>query len=303
MAAGVISTGNHPAALWPGVMAWFGKNYNEHPMEYTECFNVVKSKKNYEEAVETTGFGLLQQKPQGDAISYDSESQGWTKRYTPTAWALGFIVTREELDDNLYKEKAFRRSQSLAFSTRQTIETICANVFNNGFTSATGGDGKEMLATDHPTLDGTQANEPTSGTDFSEAALEDLLIDINNAKNSRGLKIAIRARKLIVPPALAFEAERVLKSQLRSGTGDNDINAVRSMGLIPEGAMVNHYLTDADAWFLKTDAPEGLTFIDRVPAELSNDNDFDTMNAKAKVYVRFDAGWTDWRGVFGSPGA
>lgn len=301
--AGVITTGNHPAALWPGVREWFGRNYNEHPTEYTDIFSVQKSSKNYEEDVEVTGFGLAGVKNEGGGISYDSESQGITKRYTHVAYALGFIVTYEELRDNQYKEKAFRRSKSLAFSMRQTREIVGANVLNRAFTAAyAGGDGKELVATDHPTLDGDQSNELTVAADFSEASLEDLLIQMHNAKNSRGLRIAVKARKLIIPPNLVFEAQRVLKSELRVGTAENDINAVRSMGLLPEGFVVNHYLTDTDAWFVKTDVQNGLMWFDREAVELSNDNDFDTMNAKAKAYMRFTAGWTDWRGLYGSPG-
>lgn len=302
--AGVITTGNHPAALWPGVREWFGRNYNEHPTEYTEIFAVQKSSRNYEDDVEVTGLGLAAIKAEGGGVSYDSESQGITKRYTHVAYALGFIVTKEELDDNLYKEKAFRRSKSLAFSMRQTREIVGANVLNRAFTAAyPGGDGKEMIATDHPTLDGSQSNELTVAADFSEASLEDLLIQMHNAKNSRGLRIAVKARKLIIPPNLVFEAQRVLKSELRVGTADNDINAVRSMGLLPEGFVVNHYLTDPGAWFMKSDVQNGLMWFDRIAVELSNDNDFDTMNAKAKAYMRFTAGWTDFRGIYGSPGA
>jgi len=158
------------------------------------------------------------------------------------------------------------------------------------------------VATDHPTLEGNQSNELTVAADFSEASLEDLLIQMHNAKNSRGLRIAVKARKLIIPPNLVFEAQRVLKSELRVGTAENDINAVRSMGLLPEGFVVNHYLTDTDAWFVKSDVQNGLMWFDRIAVELSNDNDFDTMNAKAKAYMRFTAGWTDWRGLWGSPG-
>jgi hypothetical protein len=302
--AGAITTGNHPAALWPGVRDWFGRDYNEHPTEYTELFDVRKSTKNYEEDVEVTGFGLAPVKTEGGGVSYDSEAQGITKRYTHVAYALGFIVTKEELDDNQYKEKAFRRAKSLSFSMRQTREIVGANVLNRAFTAGyPGGDGKELAATDHPSLDGTQTNELSPGADFSEAALEDLLILMHNAKNSRGLRIAVKAQKLIIPPALVFEAQRVLKSELRSNSAENDINAVRSMGMLPGGIVVNHYLTDTDAFFIKTDVQNGLLWFDRMATELSNDNDFDTMNAKAKAYMRFTAGWTDWRGVFASTGA
>lgn len=302
--AGVITTGNHPKALWPGVHSWWGQKYNEHPTEYTEIFDVKSSKRNYEEDVEETGFGLVPVKPEGDASTYDSHSQGPTTRYTPVAYSMGYIVTREEMDDNLYKEKSFKRAAALAFSFRQTKEIVAANVLNRGFdNNYTGGDSKELLATDHPTLDGTQSNELSTAADFSEAALEDLLIQIANAKNSRGLRIGLVGRKLIIPPALMFEAQRVLKSTLQPGTANNDTNAVRSMGMLPDGMCVNHYLTDTDAWFVKTNAPDGMNLFQRIGVEFRKDNDFDTDNAKAKGYERYSVGWTDWRAVYGTEGA
>lgn len=300
----VITTGSHPKALWPGVRKFVMGEYSEHPTEYDKVFDMQSSKMAYEEDVETTGFGLAQIKSEGAAVAYDTHSQGFTKRYTHVAYSLGYIVTREELDDNQYKSRSFKRGKALAFSFRTTKEIVAANVLNRAFSSSyLGGDAKELIATDHPTLAGNQSNELSVAADLSEAALEDMLTQIMEAKNSRGLQIAIRGDKLIVPPALAFTAERILKSSLQNDTADNAINAIRSMGLLRGGVMVNHYLTDNDAWFIKTDAPDGLLGFQRTPFEFTQDNDFDTENAKAKGYERYTFGWTDWRGLFGSEGA
>lgn len=302
--AGVITTGNHPKALWPGMHAFWGRQYNEHPQEWSKIFDTESSEKNYEEDTEVTGFGLATVKAQGTAISYDSETQGPTTRYTHVTYGLGYIVTREELEDNLYEVVSKRRIKALSFSVRSTEETVAANILNRAFNSSyVGGDGKEMCATDHPTLDGTQSNELSTAADLSEAAIEDMCIQIMQAKNSRGLKIALMPRKLIVAPSEAFNAERILKSSLQSGTANNDVNALRSMGVLPEGVVVNHYLTDADAWWIKTNAPNGLVRFNRRATEFKQDNDFDTENAKAKSTLRFSIGWTDWRAIFGTPGA
>lgn len=300
----VISTGNHPKALWPGVRKFVMGEYTEHPVEYSQIFDMKTSKMAYEEDVEVTGFGLPQVKAEGSATVYDSHTQGFTKRYTHVARSLGYIVTREELDDNLYKSRSFKRGKMLAFSFRTAKEIIAANVLNRGFTPAyAGGDGKELFATDHPTLSGNQSNELAVAADLSEAALEDLLIQIMEAKNARGLQIAIKGDCLIVPPALAFTAERIIKSSLQNDSANNAVNAIRSMGLLPGGVKVNHYLTDDAAWFIKTNCPDGLMGFNRTPFEFTQDNDFDTDNAKAKGYERYSFGWTDWRGIFGSAGA
>ena len=302
--AGIITTGSHPKALWPGMHKFFGRTYNEHPMEWSQIFEAESSEKNYEEDTEVTGFGLAPVKAQAASVSYDSETQGPTKRYTHVTYGLGYIVTREELEDNLYEVVSKRRIKALAYSVRQTEETVAANILNRAFNSSyTGADGKEMIATDHPTVNGTQSNELTTAADLSEASLEDLMIQIAESVNSRGLKIALMPKKLIVPPGLMFEAERLLASSLQSGTANNDVNAIKSMGMIKGGACVNHYLTDTDAWFLQTDAPSGLMRFNRRATEFKQDNDFDTENAKAKTTLRFSVGWTDWRGIFGSPGA
>lgn len=298
----VITSGNHPKLLWPGVAKVWGASYNKHPMEWTAIFDEKTSDKSYEEDVEATGFGLAPVKAEGAAISYDSHTQGAVTRYTNVTYGLGFIVTEEEMEDNQYKDKAFSRAEMLAFSMRTTKEIVHANVLNRAFTAAyAGGDGQELISNAHPVLGGTQSNYLATPADFSEAALEDVLIMINTAKNSRGLQIAIKGQKLIVPPQEAFNAERVLKSALRSGTADNDLNAVK--GVLPGGYTVNHYLTDADAWFVKTDAPRGMVHFKRRAIAFAKDGDFDTSNAKHKATERYSCGWTDWRGMYGSEGA
>lgn len=302
--AGVITTGNHPKALWPGMHAFFGRSYKEQPDFLPKIFDMESSSKNYEEDTEVTGFGLAPIKAQGGSVSYDSESQSYTARYTHVAYGLGYIVTREEQDDNLYEVVSKRRIKGLAFSMAETKQIVGHNILNRAFNSSyTGGDAKELLATDHPTLDGTQQNELTTAADLSEAALEDLAILIMQAKNSRGLRISLMPQTLIVPVNLSFEAERILKSALRAGTSDNDTNAIRNMGLFPKGIVASPYLTDTDAFFVKTNCPNGATMFSRTGIEFTKDNDFDTSNAKAKAYERYSVGWTDWRGMYGSPGA
>lgn len=300
----VISTGTHPKLLWPGLHSIFGLAYKDIPLQHTMVFDVATSDKAYEEDQEITGFGLAPVKSEGGAISYDTSTQGPTTRYTNVTYGLGFIETREAVEDNQYKSRATSRTKALARSMRVTKETVMANIFNRGFNSSyAGGDGKEMLATDHPTLDGTQSNELSIAADLSEASMEDLLIQIMNATDSRGLRINLMGRKLIVPPNLAFEAERIVKSNLQSGTANNDLNAMRSMGMLPDGVMVWRYLTDTDAWFIKTDASDSLRLFNRRALEFAKDSDFDTDNFKHKATERYIGGWTDWRGVFGSPGA
>lgn len=300
----VISTGNHPAALWPGVYAWFGAKYAEHPVEYTQIFDVADSSKAYEEMVQHYGFGLVPVKPEGSGTKYDSSAQGYSVRFAHVAYSLGYIVTREELADNQYSEVSMARAENLAFSARQTQENVAANVLNRAFNSSyVGGDGKELLATDHPlAVGGTWSNELNPSADFSEAAMEDLAIMIMNAVNPRGLKISLMPKRLIMPVSLVFEAERVLQSQLQNDSANNAINAIRAKGIIPEVA-VNHYLTDQDAFFIKTNAPRGLTKFVREGIEFKRDEDFDTDNAKAKLYFRETHGWGDPRGLFGSAGA
>lgn len=298
-----ITTGNHPKSLWPGVKAFFGKTYREKPMVCTMVFDSMTSDKAYEEVVEETGFGLAPQKAEGASVSYDTDAQGYTTRFTNVTYGLGAIVTREAIEDNQYENVASRKASKLARSMRQTKENVHANILNRAFTAAyAGGDGVELLATNHPSLVGNQSNELAVSADLSEASLEDVLILIRLATDSRGLRIQLEGQKLIVPPQLAFEATRILSSTNQSGTANNDINAMKALGLLPGGVVVWDYLSDTDAFFVKTDAPEGLMTFQRRALALTQDNDFDTENARMKATERFVAGWGDWRGLYGSPG-
>jgi hypothetical protein len=302
----VISTGNHPKALWPGIKAWWGRQYDEHQTEYTDLFDSGTSDMSYEELVEVTGFGLAPVKEQGAGVVYDTESQGTITRATHVAYGLGYIVTREELDDTKYEIVSKRRSAALAFAMRQTKENVGANIYNRGFNSSyTFGDAKELFATDHPSLSGSQSNELATAADLSEASLEDLCIQIMGAKNSRGLNINLMPKSLHVPRQLVFEANRIVKSTLQSGTANNDVNALRVTGQFPGGIKVNHYFTDQDAFFIRTNVPSGtgLMHLQRTPIEFTQDNDFDTSNAKAKNYERYVFSVGDWRAAYGSPGA
>lgn len=300
----VISTANFPKLLWPGLNKIWGMNYTDEPKYYTEMFDISSSDMQYEEDQQVTGFGLVPVKAQGTAITYDTHSQGYTKRYTHVPYGMGFIITHEELMDNLYLKRGAQRAKALARSFRITKETVAANVYNRAFNSSyTGADGKELCATDHPTLNGTQQNELTTSADLSEAALEDLLILIRKAVDDRGLKIGLKAQTLHIPVELEFEAARILKSVQQSGSSNNDINAIRAMGMFPGGVKANPYLTNADDYFIRTDAPEGAKLIQREEATFAQDGDFDTSNLKYKGYERYSVGWTDWRGVYGSPGA
>jgi phage major head subunit gpT-like protein len=298
--AGVITTGNHPKALWPGMHAFFGASYKEHPEEFREIFSVEKSSKNYEEDAALTGFGLAPTKTEAGAISYDSETQGFTKRYTHVVYGLGITVSEEEIEDNQYEIVSRKRIKRLAFSMRQTKEIVSANVLNRATTTGyNGGDGGVLLSTAHTSTNGNWSNTLSTAADLSEASLEDLVIQIGQAVNDRGLNIALKPTKLIIPINLMFDAKRILKSELQSSSASNDINAIKGMF----DFTVNHYLTDTDAWFLKTDAPNGLTMFDRRALSYQMDNDFDTGNAKSKATMRFSVGWTDAHGVYGSVGA
>lgn len=304
MSAPIITTGQIAKLLWPGLNARWGTKYTEHPMEWPDLVDQFDSDKAYEEDQEMTGFGLAPIKTQGASIVYDTEGQGATTRYTHIAFGLGFIITKEAIDDTLYEKIGFQRTGSLAFSFRQTKENVVANLYNRAFSSSyVGGDGVSLLSTSHPSLAGNWSNKLATPADFSEAALEDLLVQIMNATNSRGMKIALMGKSLVVPTALVFEAVRVLKSAGQNDSANNAINAMKSMGLFPDGAKANHYLTDPDAWFVRTNAPEGLKLFNRTAIEFAQDGDFDTYNLKYKAYERYSTGWTDPRGLFGSEGA
>lgn len=303
--SGVITTSHFGKALWPGINAWYGKAYEDYPVEYTDLFDTFKSSKAFEEDVMVSSFGLAPVKEEGAAIQYDSEQQGFISRYSHVTYALGFIITREMFDDDQYDIVGQRRAQALARSMRQTKETVAANVYNRAFNSSyTGGDGKELCATDHPNVaGGTWSNELATAADLSEAALEQAIIDMMAWTDDRGLLIAAMPEKLIIPPELVFEAERILETPLRVGTADNDVNALKNLGKFRGGVTVNHYLTDADAWFIRTNVANGMKHFERKADSFAEDNDFDTDNAKFKASARYSFGWSDPRGIFGSPGA
>ena len=307
----IINSGSFAKALWPGVNAWYGKAYSEYKQEWDKLFDQNKSSKAFEEDVGVSSFGLAVQKSEGAPISYDTERQGFVTRYQHVTYALGFIITREIMEDDQYSVVGQRKAKGLAFSMRQTKEIIAANVYNRAFnTSYTGGDGATLVASaggggssSHPTIaGGTFTNGPSTALDLSEAALEQACIDIAGFTNDRGLLIAVRPKTLILPRQLVFEATRILKADGRVGTDNNDPNALKNLGSIPE-MVVNHYLTDTDAWFIRTDCPEGMKYFERRGDSFDMDNDFDTENAKYKATARYSFGWTDPRGIYGSPGA
>jgi hypothetical protein len=299
----VITTGSHPKALWPGIRAWWGRSYDEHVPEYPDLFELDTSDKAYEEEPEITGFGLAPVKPQGSQIFYDTEVQGPVSRYTHVAYALGYIVTYEELRDDLYEVVSKRRAQQLAFSMRQTQENIGAATYNQGFNiNYPGADGVQLFSNAHPTLSGNQSNVAATSADISETAVENLCIQIMNTVNNRGLKISVLPMSLNVPTASWFEANRIYRSVLQNDTANNAINVLRASNVFPRGIKVNHYFTSATAWFIRTNIPRGLQFFERDKISFDQDNDFDTKNAKAACYQRYSFFWSDWRGGFGNPG-
>jgi hypothetical protein len=300
----IINSSSFAKALWPGVNAWYGKAYSEYEVEFTKLFDKYSSSKAYEEDVGISSFGLAISKPEGASIQYDSERQGFTNRYVHAVFALGFIITREIMEDDQYDVVGQKKAQSLAFSIRQTKEVLGANVYNRAFNSAyTGGDGSSLISSSHANLaGGTWSNQIATAADLSEAALEQAVIDIAGWTNDRGLKIAVRPKSLVIPYQLAFEAQRILKTTGRPGTDNNDINALNNMGMFKD-VIVNHYLTDSDAWFIRTDAPHGMKYFERRADAFETDNDFDTENAKFKASFRASWGWTDPRGLYGSQGA
>jgi hypothetical protein len=286
-----------------GIKEWWGRSYSEHPEEYVDLFDKETSDKAYEEDVEITGFGLAPVKPQGTSINYDVESQGAVTRYTHVAYALGYVVTYEELRDDLYEVVSKRRAKQLAFSMRQSKENVCANVFNRAFNSSyTGGDAVSMINSAHPTTSGNQSNVLATAADLSEAAIEDLTIQIMQAQNNKGLRISLMPQSLHVPVQTYYEANRILKSVLQNDTANNAINVIKATNVFPKGIKMNHYFTSATAWFIRTNAPAGLKMYERDAVMFDQDNDFDTKNAKAACYERYSVGWSDWRSVYGTAG-
>jgi hypothetical protein len=299
-----MNSGSFAKALWPGVNAWYGKAYSEYEVEFEKLFEKNTSNRAYEEDVGLSSFGLAIQKPEGGAIAYDSERQGFTNRYTHAVFALGFIITREIMEDDQYDIVGQNKAKGLAYSIRQTKEVLGANVYNRAFnTSYTGGDGTCLLNSAHPNVaGGTWSNVLGTPADLSEAALEQAAIDIAGYTNDRGLRIAVKPKTLILPYQLQFEAARILRTVGRVGTNNNDINALKDLGIFKD-VVINHYLTDADAWFIRTDVPNGMKYFSRRDDEFGMDNDFDTENAKFKASFRASWGWTDPKGLYGSPGA
>jgi hypothetical protein len=300
----LITTANHPKTKWPGIKAWFGRDYDQFPVQWTDLFDQETSEQAYEEIVEDIGFGFGAIKPQGRSAVYDSDSQGYVTRFTALAYALGFMVTWEEMRDNLYDAVAKRRSPDLAFSMRQTKEHVLANIYNRAFNANyLGGDGKEWLATDHPSRIGSWSNELSTPADLSEAAIEDLLIMINTAQDSRGRKVAIKGQSLHIPPALDFEAHRILKSVLQNDTSNNAVNALKATGALPKGVKINQYFTSDTAWFVRTNARRGAIHFQRDPMDFSEDGEFDNKVQKYMAYERYSAGWANPKGLYGSAGA
>lgn len=305
MPAGIINTGSHPKLLWPGIHAVWGQVYDAHETEYTDLYEVEDTDRAYEEDVQVTGFGLASLKPEGMAGTYDSELQGIITRYLPLAYSLGYIVTYEELKDDLYEAVSSRRAKANAFSTNQTIETIGAFLYNNAFVSTyfTTGDGVALCSASHTqALGGTFSNVLTPAADLTEASLEDMVIQIMGATNDRGGLINLMPQSLHVPRQEWFNANRILKSVLQSGTANNDINVLNATNAFPKGIKLNHYFTQPHAWFVRTNVPNGMRMFWRERPNLAQDNDFDTKNAKALMYFRASLGATDPRGIFASNG-
>ena len=308
---GVIATSSFAKALWPGVNTWYGNAYNQYEQEWDKLFDKSTSRKAFEEEVGGSYFGLAPVKSEGAPITYDTARQGFTSRYNHVVYALGFIITREIYEDDQYDVVGKLKAESLAFSMRQTKEIVAANVYNRAFNTAyTGGDGASLIASaagtasaSHPNVaGGSYTNGPSTWSDLSEAALEQAYIDIAGFTNDRGLLIKVLPKSLIIPRQLAFEAKRILGSDGRVGTDNNDLNAIKTMGIIPE-VHVNHFLTDNDAWFIRTNVQNGMKLFERRADEFDMDEDFDTENAKYKATARYSVGWTDPRGLYASMGA
>jgi hypothetical protein len=290
--------------LLPGLNALFGLEYQKYEDEHAEIYDVENSERSFEEEVKLSGFGAAPIKQEGAAISYDTAQESFTARYNHETVAMGFSITEEAMEDNLYDSLSARYTKALARAMAYTKQTKAASLLNTGFDTFTSGDGQYLFDTDHPTVQGgNNRNRPTSGADLNETSLEQAVIDIAAFVDERGLLIAARPRKLIIPPALMFVATRILQSELRVATADNDTNALRSNGSIPEGYSVNHYLTDSDAFFLTTDVPNGMKMFVRTPMSTAMDGDFNTGNVRYKARERYSFGVSDPLGMYGSPGA
>ena len=288
--------------LEPGLNTLFGLEYDSYPAEYEAVFESNTSQKAFEEDVLLAGFGNAPTKSEGSAVSYDAASQQWTARYQHETIALAFSITEEAEEDGQYGSIASRYTKALARSMASTKEIKAANILNTA-TTVNGGDGAPLLSAAHPTQAGNQSNILATPADLSEVSLEAILIQIADMKDDRGLRVAAQGTQLVIPTAYTFVAERLLESQLRTGTADNDINAIRQGGYLPQGYHIMRRLTDSDQWFVQTDIPDGLKMFQRSPMKKGMEGDFETGNVRYKVRERYSFGATDWRGVFGSPGA
>ena len=300
-----ISRAQLAKELEPGLNALFGLEYARYDDESSEIYDTESSERAFEEEVMLSGFGSAPVKGEGSAVSFDDAQEAYTARYTHETIALAFSITEEAIEDNLYDRLASRYTKALARSMANTKQVKGAATLNNAFDSTfAGGDGKELCATDHPLVNnGSLRNIPSTDADLNETSLENALIDIAAFVDERGLKVSVRGQKLIVPPALQFVADRLLESTLRPGSADNDVNAMRNMGMLPQGYTVNHYLTDTDAFFIKTDAPRGFVHFERMPMSTKMEGDFDTGNVRFKARERYSYGYSDPRCVYGSKGA
>ncbi|MES2904820.1 MAG: Mu-like prophage major head subunit gpT family protein [Pseudomonadota bacterium] len=291
-----------PSLLWPGLHALFGAEYAKHPKEYTRIFDVRSSDKAYEKIAELTGLGLAAVKAEGASIQYDKPGQGPETQFTHVTYGLGTVITREAVEDNQYKDLSENQTKALTWSMWTTKEIVHANILNRATNASyVGGDGVALGSASHPTANGTQSNLLTAA-DLSEASLEDAMTVIMAAKNSRGLPVAIRPVRLIVSPGQIFNATRILSTDGRVGTADNDVNAIKALGMVPE-IVVNHYLDDLDAWYIQTNVPNGLISFQRRALDMEKDSDFDTENIKNKATERYSAGWGDFRALYVNLGA
>ena len=300
-----ISRAQLAKELEPGLNALFGLEFGRYENEHSEIFEEESSDRAFEEEVMLGGFATAPVKSEGGAVSFDDAQETYTARYTHETIALAFSITEEAIEDNLYDRLASRYTKALARSMATTKQIKAASILNNAFLTGANviGDGAALCSASHPSLSGTQTNLLAVAADLNETSLEQMLIDIAGFTDERGLKIAVRGTKLIIPKELQFIAERVMNSALRSGTSDNDNNAMKNMGMLPEGAVVNHYLTDTDAFFIKTDAPNGFKYFNRAAIKTAMEGDFDTGNMRFKARERYSFGVSDWRCVFGTPGA
>ena len=291
--------------LLPGLNALFGLEYSRYGEEHKEIYETEKSERSFEEETKLAGFSAAPVKNEGSAIAYDNAQEAFTARYNHETIALGFSITEEAVEDNLYDSLSARYTKALARAMAYTKQVKAASVINNGFSAQyVGGDGVALFSTAHPLVNGaTNSNRPSTNADLNETSLENAVIQIAAWTDERGLLIAAKPRKLIIPPAQMFVATRLLETNLRVGTTDNDINALKNNGSIPEGYTVNHFLTDANGWYLTTDVPNGLKHFERMPLSNSMDGDFDTGNVRYKARERYSFGWSDPLGIFGSPGS